>query len=166
MKTIKFLTASLLLLSCTCLQAQSKWFAYPLVGVATMNENWGYTANLTFGRQLTDFGVSGRLRTDVTAGYFGFSENKIYSAAAILTACDDGTSKWHTSWSLGLGIQKSENRDKYDFIVPLKMTLPFTAYRFNDKMCLGLDWGGNLNFSDFLSGTIVYLGVFFAFGGL
>ena len=151
MKSIKFLIASFIILSCTCLSAQSKWFVAPLVGVTTIDNNWGYNANLTLGHYLGYFGKEGkegRFRADICAGFFNFSDNKIYSAAALFTACDGGTSKWYYSNSLGFGIQKSNNSSKeYDFIIPIRMTLPYTAYRFNDKMCLGLDLGANLNLS-------------------
>ncbi|MDR2926984.1 MAG: hypothetical protein LBV41_02095 [Cytophagaceae bacterium] len=168
MKRVKFLLG-VFLLSCICLQAQSKWIVAPLAGVAMNGDgsgtlNWGYNANLTLGRYVAYLGKHGRLRTDVCAGYFGFSENSAYSAAAMLTGCDDGTTEWYHSFSLGFGIQKSANRSKPDFIIPIRMTLPFTAYRFNDRMCLGLDWAVNFNLSDFGAGNFIYWGLFFEIG--
>jgi len=163
MKNIKLLTVSILILSCASLHAQSKWFAAPLVGIASIDGNFGYTANLTLGRYISDFGVKEKsyFRADICSGYFGFSKNRIYSAAALFSACGS-SEKWYNSASMGFGVQKSENRSKYDFIIPLRMI--YGAYRFNNKMCLGLDLSANLNLSDFWSGTPVYLGLFLGIG--
>ena len=168
MKKTKFLITSLLILSCTCLQAQSKWFVAPSTGVAVIDNKIkvGYNANITLGRYLCDFGAegqNGRLRADICAGYYYFPGNRVYSTAALFSACGS-SDKWYNSTSLGFGMQKSENHSKCDFIIPIKMTFPYTAYRFNNKMCLGLDLGANLNLSDFKYRTTCYLGLFLGIG--
>ena len=162
MKKVKILLASFLILNCICLQAQSKWYVAPLVGVTTMDEKFGFNANLTLGRYLSDFGKGGRFRADISAGYFGFSENNVYSAAAIFTATDDGTRKFCNSVSMGFGVQKSENRSKYDFIIPIRASYGFI--RVNNNIWLGPDMTANLNLSDFLHRTTITLGFFIGIG--
>jgi len=165
MKNIMFLVVIFLILNCNYLQAQSKWFAAPLVGVSTIENKLGVNANLTLGRYITsELGVKPfRLRADICASYFYFSDYNIYSTAALVSAVDI-RDKMYTYVSMGFGIQKIENHSKYDFIIPLRMTLPYTSYRLNEKMFLGLDCAVNLNLSDFWGGSPVYLGLFLGIG--
>jgi len=165
MKNTNFLITSLLILSCTCLQAQSKWFASPSTGIAVIDKKIkvGYNANITLGRYLCDFGAegqNGRLRADICAGYYYFPGNSVYSTSALFSACGS-SDKWYNSFSFGLGAQKSENHSNFDFIIPLRVNI---AYRFNKNLCLGLDSNINMNLSDFWAGSPVSLGLFLGIG--
>ncbi|MCL2074487.1 MAG: hypothetical protein FWH18_11240 [Marinilabiliaceae bacterium] len=164
-ESIKFLIAIFFILSAVCLHAQSKWFAAPLVGISTIEGDnkkvlVGCNTSLTLGRYVSDFGVEGkegRLRADIAGSYYFFPDNRIFSTAALITAHDR-----KTSVSMGFGVQKSENREKYDPIIPLNAS--FTIFRMSDILHLGIDANINANLSDFWGRTPISLGLFLGIG--
>ena len=165
MRSRKFLIAIFFVLSAVCLQAQSKWFAAPLVGFAMIEGDnnkilVGCNTNLTLGRYISDFGAEGkegRIRADIAGSYYFFPDNRIFSTAALITAHDR-----KMSVSMGFGVQKSENREKYDPIIPLNAS--FTVYRISDILHLGIDANINVNLSDFWGGTPIFFGLFLGIG--
>ena len=127
----KILIAICLLLSCLCLQAQTnKWYLAPELGITDVGKSSYFHSGITVGYYPNERPY----RIDLNTSYVFNSDNNIFTAAALTTG-ELRESKWISTGSLGLGMQKISSRDKVDFVYLLGLS---SGYQLTEKLLLGI----------------------------
>jgi len=134
----KILIATCLLLSCLCLQAQSKWYIAPELGAAGVEKSTYFYSGLTVGYYPSErpYGLG------INGSYVFNSDNNIFTAALLaMGELRDG--KWITTGSLGIGMQKISSRDKVDLATIISIS---PGYQLTENLLFGIKISATLNF--------------------
>jgi len=145
-----FILTSFFILSCLCLQAQSKWYFAPSVNLANVHDSWGFNTSLTIGHYLGEKPY----RVDVWGAYIFVSDNNVFSVSALFTK-ELSISRWVLCGSIGAGMQKSQLVDHADFIIPVRCNY---GYRLTNSLILGAELTVSFNVE---KRTASYFGLFF-----
>jgi len=126
----KILIAICLLLSGLCLQAQSKWYIAPELGVTDIGKSSYFHSGFTVGyfRSARPYGIG------LNSSYVFNSDGNIFTAA-LLSMGELRDGKWITTGSLGFGAQKISSRDKIDFVGLLTIS---PGYQLTENLLLGI----------------------------
>jgi hypothetical protein len=152
MKKLELLVASLFILSCTCLQAQTKWHIEPAVGITVCKNDYFGNVNLKAGRVL---GEKNRYRLNFWGAYV-FDSN-ISSAVLCTFGESTSTRKFYLTASLGAGIKKNLNKEKIDFIIPVIANL---GYNLSKNLLIGIDIVSCNDLNNFKNGSFSSAGLF------
>jgi len=150
---------TIIFLYCTSISAQSKWYLAPSIGMGNTESRDYFSAGLTIGHKICE----NKFRIDVWGVNIFANDKNIYSAAALFTLGEFdydhekkvNSIRFLSTGSIGMGIQKSEKKDRIDIILPFRF---YYGLPLAKKLTLGFDGGVNFNLSDFKNGSKSYWG--------